>query len=115
MSIKDAVLFLVNNLVSTMLALAAAAAFVAKVKPVGRSIKRRVFAALYTADEKHDKRMDNLEMQQLKQIICNAALPAEDRLNAGEDYIRRGGNGEIKARHEALKRVYAAKLEREGL
>jgi hypothetical protein len=111
MSINDALLYLINNLAGTLLAITAVAAFIAKVKPVGRSIKRFVFAELYAADEKQDKRMDNLEMQQLKQIICDRLLPDGDRLAAGEEYLKRGGNGEIRARYEALKRVYVEGLE----
>jgi hypothetical protein len=111
MNIRDAVLYLINNLVSTLLAVIAIAVFIGKVKPIGRKMKRFAFGELYVADEKQDKRMDNLEMQQLKQIICDTRLPVDDRLNAGDDYIRRGGNGKIKARHEALRRAYIAKLE----
>jgi hypothetical protein len=112
MKIEDAVLYLVHNVVSTMLAIIAVAALISKVKPIGRAIKRFAFGELYAADERHDKRLDNLEMQQLKQIICDRRLPDEDRLNAGEEYLKRGGNGEIKARHEALRRAYTGKLEK---
>jgi hypothetical protein len=111
MNIRDAILYLINNLVSTLLAIIAVTAFVGKVRPAGNAVKRFIFRELYAADEKQDKRLDNLEMQQLKQIICDPRLPEDDRLNAGEDYIKRGGNGEIKARHEALSRAYIAKLE----
>jgi hypothetical protein len=106
MNIEDALVYLIHNWISTILAILAIATFIGLVKPVGNSIKRFVFRELYAADERHDKRMDNLEMQQLKQIICDRRLPDEDRLNAGEEYIRRGGNGEIKARYEALKKAY---------
>jgi hypothetical protein len=103
MSIEEALLYLVNNLVSTLLAIAAVAALIAKVKPIGRSIKRHVFAELYAADAKHDKRLDNLEMQQLKQIICDRRLPDGERLNAGEEYLKRGGNGEIRMVYDAVR------------
>jgi hypothetical protein len=111
MDIKNAILYLVNNWVSTMLAIIAIAGFIGLVKPVGNSIKRFAFRELYAADEKHDKRLDRLEMQQLKQIICDRRLPMGDRLKAGDEYVDRGGNGEIKARHEALKRVYIGGME----
>jgi hypothetical protein len=35
----------------------------------------------------------------------------EDRLRAGDEYVERGGNGEIKALHEALRRRYIGNLE----
>jgi hypothetical protein len=113
MNINDAVLYLTNNLISTLLAIVAVAAFIGKVKPVGNAIKRSIFRELYVANENQDKRMENLEMQQLKQIICDNRLPAEDRINAGDEYLRRGGNGKIKARYEAFRRSYIAKLEQE--
>jgi hypothetical protein len=105
MDIKDAILYLVNNWVSTMLAIVAVAGFIGLVKPIGNSLKRFAFKELYAADEKQDKRLNRLEMQQLKQIICDRRLPIEDRLNAGDEYTRRGGNGDIKARYEALWQV----------
>jgi hypothetical protein len=103
MDIKESILYLINNWVSTMLAIVAVAGFIGLVKPIGNSIKRFAFKELYAADEKHDKRLDNLEMQQLKQIICNVNLPIEDRLDAGDVYVGRGGNGAVKARYESLK------------
>jgi hypothetical protein len=111
MDIKDAVLYLINNWISTMLAIIAVAGFIGLVKPIGNNLKRFAFKELYAADEKQDKRLDNLEMQQLKQIICDRRLPVEDRLKAGDEYTGRGGNGEIKARHEALRRVYIGGME----
>jgi hypothetical protein len=113
MDVKDAVLYLLNNWISNVLAIAAIAGFIGLIKPIGRSIKRFVFAELYAADEKQNKRLDNLEMQQLKQIICDRRIPASDRLDAGDEYAKRGGNGKIKVRHEALRRACIAKIEQE--
>jgi hypothetical protein len=116
MDIKDAVLYLLNNWISNVLAIAAIAGFIGLIKPIGRSIKRFVFAELYAADEKQNKRLDKLEMQQLKQIICDRRMPVEDRLNAGDEYLKRGGNGEIKARHEALRKAYITeRMEQEAV
>jgi hypothetical protein len=103
MEIKDAILYLINNWVSTILAIIVVAGVVVKIRPVGKALKHLAFRELYAADEKHDKRLDQLEMQQLKQIICNSSLPIEDRLDAGDEYIGRGGNGAVKARYESLK------------
>ncbi|GBR74532.1 hypothetical protein NO1_1691 [Candidatus Termititenax aidoneus] len=52
------------------------------------------------------QRLDNIEMRQLKSTICDLDLPTEERLLAGEEYLRRDGNGVIKARFEALKQGY---------
>jgi hypothetical protein len=110
MNINDAVSYLVNNLVSTILAIIAVAAFIGKIKPVGNAMKRFIFCELYAANEKQDRRLDNLEMQQLKQIICDRRLPDGERLHAGDAYIERGGNGEIATIYEAIRE--AAKKKR---
>jgi hypothetical protein len=103
MELTEAALYLLNNLISVLLAIVAVAAFIGKVKPVGNSLKRFFFAELYAANEKQDRRLDNLEMQQLKQIICDRRLPDGERLNAGEEYLKRGGNGEIAMIHDAIR------------
>jgi hypothetical protein len=100
---KDALLYLANNFAATVAAVIAIAGAVKAVKPIGAALKRFFFAELYAANDSQDKRLDNLEMHQLKQIICDRRLPDGDRLNAGEEYLRRGGNGEIKTAYEALK------------
>jgi hypothetical protein len=100
--VKEAVLYLVNNVAATMMAIVTIAGIIGKIKPVGNSIKRFFFLELYEANEKQDRRLDNLEMQQLKQIICDRRLPAGERLNAGGEYTARGGNGEIRMICESL-------------
>jgi hypothetical protein len=102
-NIKETLLYLANNFAGTLSAIIALAGVIAAIKPVGNSLKRFFFAELYRANDSQDRRLDNLEMQQLKQIICDRRLPDGDRLNAGDEYVRRGGNGEIKMVHEALK------------
>jgi hypothetical protein len=113
MNIKDAVLYLLNNWISSVLAIVAIAGSIGMIKPVGRSVKRFAFAELYAADEKQNKRLDNLEMQQLKQIICDSSIPIEDRLDAGDEYTKRGGNGKVKAYYEALTQDYINMLKTE--
>jgi hypothetical protein len=110
MDIQQALIHIVNTFAGTLTAVIVLSAFITKIKPVGNSLKRFFFAELYAANEKQDKRLDNLELQQLKQIICDRRLPDGERLNAGEAYIRRGGNGEIKMIYEAV--MEAAKKKR---
>ena len=121
MNAQQALVSIVNTFSGTFAAIIAIAGFVAKIKPIGAALKRFAFAELYAANEQQDRRLDNLEMQQLKQIICDRRLPDGERLNAGEEYIRRGGNGEIRAIHEAAQEAARRKLlaeqertEREG-
>jgi hypothetical protein len=101
---------IIHTFAGTIMAIIALAGVIAKIKPIATSLKRFFFSELYDANEKQDKRLDNLEMQQLKQAVCDRRFPDEDRLNAGEAYIRRGGNGEIKMIYESIKE--AAKKKR---
>ena len=121
MNLEQALLSVFNTFSGAFTAIIVIAGFVAKIKPIGAALKRFAFAELYAANEQQDRRLDNLEMQQLKQIICDRRLPDGERLNAGEEYIRRGGNGEIRAIHEAAQEAARRKLlaeqertEREG-
>ena len=121
MDFQQALLSVFNTFSGTFTAIVVIAGVVAKIKPVGAALKRFAFAELYAANEQQDRRLDNLEMQQLKQIICDRRLPDGERLNAGEEYIKRGGNGEIRAIHEAAQEAARRRLlaeqertEREG-
>jgi hypothetical protein len=110
MDIQQAAMNLVNTFAGTLTAVIVIAGVIARIKPVGASLKRFFFAELYAANDKQDRRLDNLEMQQLKQIICDRRLPDGERLNAGEEYLKRGGNGEIAMIHDAIRE--AAKKKR---
>jgi hypothetical protein len=110
MDIQQALMSVVNTFAGTLAAIIVISGAVAKIRPVGKALKRFAFAELYAANEKQDKRLDNLEMQQLKQIICDRRLPDEERLIAGEVYTERGGNGSIKMVYEALQEVAKKKL-----
>jgi uncharacterized membrane protein len=110
MTIQQALMNLVNTFAGTLTAIIVIAGVIARIKPIGRALKHFFFAELYDANEKQDKRLDNLEMHQLKQIICDRRLPDGERLNAGDEYTRRGGNGEVKMIYEAV--MEAAKKKR---
>jgi hypothetical protein len=110
MDMRQSLLYIINTFAGTLTAIIVIAGVVAKIRPVGRAIKRFVFAELYAANEKQDKRLNNLEMQQLKQIICDRRLPDDERLDAGDEYTERGGNGSIKIVYEALQEVSKKKL-----
>ena len=103
MDIQQALISVFNTFSGTFTAIIVIAGAVAKIKPIGAALKRFAFAELYAANEQQDRRLENLEMQQLKQIICDRRLPDRDRLNAGEEYLRRGGNGEIQMVYESIK------------
>jgi uncharacterized membrane protein len=100
--LQEAVAAILNTFAGTITGIIVIAGVIAKIRPIGRAIKKFFFQELYEANEKQDKRLDNLELQQLKQIICDRRLPDGERLNAGEEYIKRGGNGEIKMIYDAI-------------
>jgi hypothetical protein len=112
MSITQALMYIANTFAGTIMAVIVIAGIIAKIKPIGASLKRFFFSELYAANEKQDKRLDNLELQQLKQIICDRRLPDGERLNAGDEYIKRGSNGEIKMIYEAVKKKSLEERER---
>ena len=60
-----------------------------------------------------DNRLANLELGQLKIIICNKDIPISERLIAGGVYIKRGGNGEIKTRLEHISKTYQEELSKQ--
>jgi hypothetical protein len=110
MGITQSIMYIANTFAGTIMAIIVIAGIIAKIKPIGASLKRFFFSELYAANEKQDRRLDNLEMQQLKQIICDRRLPVGERLNAGDEYTERDGNGEIKMIYEALKETGKKKL-----
>jgi hypothetical protein len=95
MNIEQSITQLIHTFAGTVMAVIVIAGVVAKIKPVGRSLKLFFFRELYDANDKQDKRLDNLELYQLKQIVCDRRLPDGECLRTGEEYLRRGGNGEI--------------------
>jgi hypothetical protein len=96
-------MYIVNTFAGTVAAIIVIAGIISKIKPIGASLKRFFFSELYDANEKQDRRLDNLEMHQLRQIICDRRIPDGERLKAGDAYISRGGNGEISMIYEAVK------------
>lgn len=55
------------------------------------------------------KRLDRLERHQhndymgtLRLTIMSEEMPIEERLTAGEEYVKEGGNGAVKARYHML-------------
>jgi hypothetical protein len=105
MNFQQALMTLVNTFAGTITAIIAIAGVVKSIKPIGSALKRFFFAELYDANEKQDKRLDKLEMAQLKQIICDRRLPIKDRLDAGDEYLKRGGNGGVAMIYNVLQKT----------
>lgn len=45
-------------------------------------------------------------MRSLQLVIMSSEMPLEERLKAGEEYVKNGGNGEIKAKYKVLQQEY---------
>jgi hypothetical protein len=103
MSFEQTLETLINSFAGTIASVLAIAGVIAKIRPIGMALKRFFLTEIYDANEKQDGRLNNLEMQQLKQIICDRRFPDGERLNAGEEYIRRGGNGEVQMIYDAIR------------
>jgi flagellar motor switch protein FliG len=109
MEIPEALTAIINTFAGVLAAAAALVAAMVKIKPAGKWLKQMAFKELYEADAKHDARLDSLEMHTLRQIICDRRLPPEARIKAGEEYLARGGNGEVEAIYNSLKRYLEGK------
>lgn len=75
-------------------------------------IKREVFeikqelADTKKEVEKISRHTHENYMRELQIIIMSDEMPLGERLCAGEEYIREGGNGEIKAKYKLLQHEY---------
>lgn len=56
--------------------------------------------------DEFDERFDKMELDQLKLIIMSEEIPIKERINAGDRYIEKGGNGAIKIYLHVLKEKY---------
>jgi len=62
-----------------------------------------------------DKKID-LNSRDIQRVtLFNEQLPLEERLDAGERYMKTGGNGAGRVYYETLKRKYEGKLQSDGL
>lgn len=66
------------------------------------------------------KKLDTVErhcfenyMGNLQLKIMSEEMPISERLKAGEEYIKHGGNGEIKAKYKVLQEEYAKEVRHE--
>lgn len=72
---------------------------------------RRIFIG--RAHDKLDElfeRISEMEMWQLKQIMDDRRGSLETRLVAGEQYLKRGGNGAYQVKIEALREQYRQEI-----
>lgn len=59
------------------------------------------------------ERIEQLELNDLKQIIVNENIPLAERITAGERYVSLGGNGDIHAHYDVLLQIYKEQLLKE--
>ena len=68
---------------------------------------------MYTIARKIEVRVENFEkglktntLSTLRLVIINEDMPLQERINAGEEYVRLGGNGAIHAMYDKLVEDY---------
>lgn len=66
-----------------------------------------------------ENKFDNIEKAQkitnlstLRLVITNESMPLEERVAAGAEYVKLGGNGKIHALYDVLCKIYKEELER---
>ena len=76
-----------------------------------------VIATLCAAIYRFSRRLERMERHQhndylcmLRLMILSEELPVEERLKAGEEYVREGGNGAIKARYQLMLEEYQEEI-----
>lgn len=80
-------------------------------------------SAIYRLVRKVDKKVESFEVnlnknriEILRLIIINENMPLDERVNAGEEYTKMGGNGSVHALYEILLEKYKNQLEKkEGI
>lgn len=85
---------LILIIASVITALTVIFTFVVKVYTFARNLEKKY--------EDIDSMLKTNTLHILKLAVLNDNLPLTDRINAGEQYIKLGGNGFIKKKHEHL-------------
>lgn len=65
-----------------------------------------------TKFEGFEKNLQTNTLSTLRLIIINEDMPLSERVSAGEEYVKLGGNGAIHAKYEALKELYKEECKR---
>lgn len=53
-----------------------------------------------------EKNLNTNTLNTLRLVIINKEMPLKERLNAGKEYVEKGGNGEVHTLYEALQEQY---------
>lgn len=94
-----------------LIAAGAVTALATLIKPVKTVIV--FFQELKTEVKEIKEHCKDNYMRELQIIIMSEDFPLGERLQAGEEYVNRGGNGEIKAKYQFLAKRYEAKQKTE--
>lgn len=76
-----------------------------------------VAVAVYKICKKIDKKLSTIEAHTLENYkdikrltFVSEEMPMSERLDAGEKYVKAGGNGEVKMQYKILKKEYEERL-----
>lgn len=89
---------LIIEIASIITALTVIITAVIKVYKIARKIEVRV--------ENFEKGLKTNTLSTLRLVIINEDMPLQERINAGEEYVRLGGNGAIHAMYDKLVEDY---------
>lgn len=73
------------------------------------------FIALYRFMRKIEKfasNQDEMQLSILRLTVINEQMPLDERVDAGEKYVNKGGNGSIHVLYDVLKEEYEEQLKR---
>lgn len=60
--------------------------------------------------ERVERHQHNDYLGMLRLTIMSEEMPMEERLKAGEEYVKEGGNGAVKARYQILIKEYQKEI-----
>lgn len=62
--------------------------------------------------EKFASNQDEMQLSILRLTVINEQMPLDERVDAGEKYVNKGGNGSIHVLYDVLKEEYEEQLKR---
>lgn len=96
---------MVNTIITTASVLTAISVIIASLVTSYKFI-RRVDRKI----ESFSKNQDEIQLNVLRLTVINEQMPLDERVDAGEKYVSRGGNGSIHVLYDVLKEEYETQL-----
>lgn len=62
--------------------------------------------------EKFSETQNEIQLSVLRLTVINEGMPLDERVDAGEKYVSKGGNGSVHALYDVLREEYEEKLKK---